>query len=156
MKNITFRFAKTEDIESLIELRILMQCEVNGTDLSSVPENYKELVREYFLTNLSNGFYQCAIALSEDKIIATAGVCFYQKPPSINGGSGLVGYVTNVYTLESFRKKGIGSTLMKKLNELATDKRVDKLHLGATVDGDSIYRSVGYIEPRFLNLEIKF
>lgn len=156
MNEVNYRFAKTEDISALIALRVLMQCEVNGADISSIPPNYKDLVAEYFYTNLSNGSYQCAIALIDDEIVATAGVCFYQKPPSISGGSGLVGYVTNVFTLEKFRKMGIGSSLMKKLNELAHDKHADKLHLGATADGAGIYRSVGYKEPRFTNLEIKF
>ena len=46
--------------------------------------------------------------------------------------------------------------LKRKLNELATSLGADKLHLGATSDGLKIYKAVGYQEPRFVNLEIKF
>lgn len=96
------------------------------------------------------------MAFIGDKIVGTAGACFYHKPPSIAGGTGLVGYVTNVYTRNEHRGNGIGTNLMKKLNDLAQEMKADKLHLGATSDGLQIYKAVGYQEPRFVNLEIKF
>ena len=45
---------------------------------------------------------------------------------------------------------------MKQVNQLAFDLKISKLHLGTTKAGESIYKSVGYKEPNFLNLEIKF
>jgi GNAT superfamily N-acetyltransferase len=156
MSSITYRLATPEDVQQLVELRILMQVEVNGLTNLDVTTAYLDKVIDYFEESLGTDKYSSVIALDEKYIIAAAGVCFYKKPPSIAGGSGVVGYVTNVYTREEYRGRGIGTQLMKDLNELALKKRVDKLHLGATVDGVSIYKSVGYQEPKFVNLEIKF
>lgn len=156
MTSINYRFANISDIEQLIELRVLMQLEVNGFSNDQVNSEYLENVKKYFLESLKDQKYSSAIAIDKDIIIGTAGACFYNKPPSIAGGTGLVGYVTNVYTRKEYRGKGIGTNLMRKLNELAIELKADKLHLGATSDGLQIYKAVGYQEPRFVNLEIKF
>lgn len=63
--------------------------------------------------------------------------------------------MTNVYTEEPFRGRGIGTQLMRELNTLALKLGADKLHLGATSDGLGIYKAVGYSEPRFVNLEVR-
>ncbi len=156
MTTIKYRFANLSDIEQLVELRVLMQIEVNKYPSESCPPEYLDSVRSYFIESLENQKYASAVAFIGDKIVGTAGACFYHKPPSIAGGTGLVGYVTNVYTRNEYRGNGIGTNLMKKLNDLAQEMKADKLHLGATSDGLQIYKAVGYQEPRFVNLEIKF
>lgn len=45
---------------------------------------------------------------------------------------------------------------MKELNDFAVKKKIDKLHLGATSDAVGVYKSVGFEEPKFVNLERKF
>ncbi len=155
MNNVFFRFATNVDIDQLVDLRVLMQLEVNKFSEMQVTAEYREKVKMYFQDALQNKKYFSAVAESGSAIVGTAGVCFYEKPPSLFGGTGLVGYVTNVYTMESFRGQGVGTELMRKLNELAQNLQADKLHLGATTDGLSIYKAVGYSEPRFVNLEIK-
>jgi ribosomal protein S18 acetylase RimI-like enzyme len=155
MSHISYRLATAKDIQQLVELRILMQVEVNGLSNLDVSTAYLDKVIDYFEGALDTNKYSSVIALDEEYIIAAAGVCFYEKPPSIAGGSGIVGYVTNVYTREEYRGRGVGTQLMKNLNELARKKKADKLHLGATSDGVGIYKSVGYQEPKFVNLEMK-
>lgn len=152
---IEYRFAKLEDIDELVRLRTLMQFEVNHSGDKNVPEEFTQKVRTYFLNCIPQKKYYSAVAVFENKIIANAGVVFYEKPPTIHGGSGLVGYVTNVYTEENFRGRGIGTQLMRELNKLALELKADKLHLGATSDALSIYKAVGYGEPRFVNLEVR-
>ena len=154
--DIQFRLADLNDIGQLIELRILMQLEVNGFRKDQVTDEYKNQVKEYFLKAIPTKKYFSIVAELKTKIIGTAGACFYEKPPSISGGIGLVGYVTNVYTNVDCRGKGIGTQMMAELNNLAIAIKADKLHLGATEDGLSIYKAVGFKEPRFVNLEMKF
>ena len=156
MTSIVYRLATPQDVQQLVELRILMQVEVNGLTNMDVTTTYLDKVIDYFEGLVGTDEYSSVIALEDEYIIAAAGVCFYKKPPSIDGGSGVVGYVTNVYTRKDYRGRGISTQLMRELNDLARKKRVDKLHLGSTGEGVSVYKSVGYQEPRFVNLEIKF
>lgn len=156
MSEITYRIATAEDVQQLVELRILMQVELNGLTNLDVSTKYLDQVIDYFEGSLGTEKYASVIALDEKYIVAAVGVCFYEKPPSIAGGIGRVGYVTNVYTREEYRKRGISTQLMKDLVELARKKRVDKLHLGSTKNGANVYKSLGFEEPKYVNLEMIF
>lgn len=153
MKTLEFRLATIEDLDDLVRLRVLMQTEVNNFEINDVTAEYISNVRRYFESALPAKKYMSAVASVDEHVVATAGVCFYEKPPSILGGSGLVGYVTNVYTVKDYRKNGIGGKLMAILVDMAKEIRADKLHLGATEDGLGIYKSVGFEEPQFVHLE---
>ncbi len=153
---ITYRLANLEDVDQLVRLRVAMQSEVNQLLIERLPSDYRESVTSYFRKALADHSYFSSVALIDGEIVGTAGVSFYRKPPSVKGGTGLVGYVTNVYTSPLFRGKGIARQLMKKLNETAEKLKADKLHLGATPDGLNVYKAVGYVEPRFVNLEIQY
>lgn len=155
MMKIEYRFANLEDIDELVRLRTLMQFEVHHQGEKTVPVEFTAKVKNYFSKMIPQNSYFSAIAIIDKRIIANAGVVFYEKPPTIHGGSGLIGYVTNVYTEEKFRKHGIATQLMQNLNDLAFKLGADKLHLGATSDGLKIYKSIGYEEPRFVNLEVR-
>ncbi len=116
---ISYRLANSEDFDFLVELRILMQLEVNGLDETQATSKYRDRVSRYFQNAIAQEKYFAAVAVHEGKIVANAGVCFYEKPPSISGGFGKQGYVTNVFTRKSHRGKGIATQLMKLLNQLA-------------------------------------
>jgi ribosomal protein S18 acetylase RimI-like enzyme len=148
--------ANLSDIDQLVNLRVLMQIEVNEADPQIATDDYRYRIKEYLNKALLNQTYFSVVAVDGSQIIGTAGICFYQKPPSISGGSGIVGYVTNVYTNKNYRGMGVGTKMMVEANKLAMAQKADKLHLGATADGLGIYKAVGFKEPKFVSLELKF
>ena len=68
MTSINYRFANISDIEQLIELRVLMQLEVNGFSNEQVNPEYLENVKKYFLESLKDQKYSSAIAIDKDII----------------------------------------------------------------------------------------
>lgn len=116
--DIKYRLAELTDLEPLARLRIKMQLEVSGLTEEHVTNEYIEKVRHYFQRAMVSKQYFSSIAIIDERIIAAAGVCFYEKPPSLSGGSGQVGYVTNVFTEPSYRGSGVGTNLMRWLNDL--------------------------------------
>lgn len=58
-----------------------MQTEVNNITAGHISEEYKSSVRKYFESSIPTKKYLSAVAIHERKIIAAAGVCFYEKPP---------------------------------------------------------------------------
>jgi ribosomal protein S18 acetylase RimI-like enzyme len=155
MQKIKFRMATADDVDQLIGLRILMQCEVHHKSTDQVDSEYRQVLRDYFIQNLQSGIYASAVADNDGCLVSANGLIIYQKPPSITGGRGLTGYISNVYTLPEFRKRGIASELMNLLIKYSQDSGLDKLHLGATEDGKDVYERVGFKFPTSAPLELK-
>ncbi|MBK9324450.1 MAG: hypothetical protein IPM97_16125 [Bdellovibrionaceae bacterium] len=86
---IEYRFANLDDIDQLVRIRTLMQFEVNHSAEKMVPDEFRKKVKNYFLNSIPQNKYFSSVAIFESQIIANAGVVFYEKPPTIYGGSGL-------------------------------------------------------------------
>lgn len=149
-----FRLATTSDLDQLVELRVLMQKEVNHPE--QIARDYLQLIRSYFESNLSNGTYHSAVAEIDGQLVSVNGLVIYSKPPSINGGTGRMGYISNVYTRPEWRGHGFAHSLIKVLIEHARSNQIEKLHLGATELGKGVYERAGFTTPRFPHLELTF
>ena len=156
MEKILFRPATEKDAAQLAGLRALMQCEVNGVEAKTVTPQYRKDLVIYFREALLKNEIYCAVAEIEGKLIAANGLVLYRKPPSMNGKVGLNGYVSNVYTLPEYRGRGIAQKLMQLLVDYARESGARLLHLGATSAGKAVYERVGFKDPEYVPLELRF
>ena len=152
---VEYRKATLDDIDQLVILRTLMQCEVNHIDPFQDFTDYQNKARHYFQENLKNETYISGVAVIDGKIISACGVVFYNKPPSIVSGKSIVGYVTNVFTLPTHRGVGHATKALEILIAEGKKRNADKLVLGSTEDGKGVYENLGFKIPRFVNLELK-
>jgi hypothetical protein len=76
-----------------------MQKEVNPASVEAIDPGYSEALKSYFIQAIQNESYVSAVADVNGKLVSANGLIIYHKPPSITGGSGKVGYISNVYTL---------------------------------------------------------
>jgi len=139
-----FRLATLNDLEQLVSLRVLMQKDVRGIQVDEVDAQYLAAVRKYFVESFQGGSYYSVVAESEGQLVSANGLVIYRKPPSLGGGTGYMGYVSNVYTLPEWRGRGIATELMKALVQKARLLGIDKLQLGATELGQGVYGRVGF------------
>lgn len=150
------RRATPDDAAAIAALRMLMQKEINGEVTPEQAARAEADMRSYFAQSLADQSFIAMVALRDGKAVSTNGLSFYRKPPGLDGGQALVGYVTNVYTLPEYRGRGIATALFRQLIEEARAFRPDKLHLGATDMGRDIYEKCGFKPPRWQALEMRF
>ncbi|MBO6046171.1 MAG: GNAT family N-acetyltransferase [Erysipelotrichaceae bacterium] len=81
----------------------------------------------------------------DDRVIATAAIILYDFPPSFSNQTGRKGYVTNMYTDPDYRRQGIATKLLEMLDEEAKERGIERLWLGASKWGRSVYEKSGYI-----------
>ncbi len=156
MKDILFRSATLEDVNQLVNLRFMMIGETNGIDPNQRTPEFEKLIRDYFLESLSNKNYFGSVAEVDGLLVSNNGLVLYRKPPSFKGTTGIVGYVTNVYTIPEFRNRGIANELMKLLVAYAKNAGASKIHLGTTDEGRRLYEKQGFKDVTFPTLELRF
>ncbi len=156
MNHFEFRFANNTDIDQLIKLRFQMQKEVHKANEIVLNQNYRNKLIHFFNKNITSKSYVSAVAEIDNKIISAIGLSTYEKPPSITGASGIVGYITNVYTLPDYRGNGIASELMRMIIQYAKENQFDKLHLTSIDSAKKVYDNAGFKRPRYIPMELIF
>jgi ribosomal protein S18 acetylase RimI-like enzyme len=139
-KLMEFRKANINDVKELINLRKRQLLDEGGNE----EQNIDLELKEYFSKNIVNDTFISWVAIENNEIIATSGLCFYQLPPNFTNPSGKVAYITNMYTKNKFRRKGIASKLLEKvINEAQLlNYRIIRLH--ASLDGKNLYLKYGF------------
>lgn len=156
MNEVIFRAAVIEDIPELVNLRFMSMLEADGVDQNQRTAAFEKTVHDYFFECLSNQTYVGAVAEQNGHLVSNNGLILYRKPPAFKGTTGIVGYVTNVYTMPEFRKLGIASELLKILIKSAQNAGATKLHLGTTDDGRKLYEKHGFKDLTIPGLELRF
>ena len=75
-----------------------------------------------------------------------------EQPGNFKNPSGRIGYLMNMYTEPSHRRRGVCSALVQRLIETGTDMGIRAFELHATEEGEPVYQKQGVVlhgEPAY-------
>lgn len=145
ISTIVFRKATSADIENLIRLRIAFLKEVQKPETRQIDDaTLEEALRKYFTLHLSGDSFVAWLALHEDEIVATSGLCFQQIVPGFTLADGKVAYILNIFTLPEWRGQGLGKQIFDHILQEAKSRGYKRISLHATEDGRAIYEKCGF------------
>lgn len=155
-RSVTIRRAGPGDIPALVDLRAVM-LEAMGHDTGDASAPWRFGAVAWFESQLSDDDFVVVVAdHAVHGVVASAvGTC-EQHGPSPTNPDGVRGHISNVATLPDHRSRGYArecvSAVIVWFREETTARTVT---LNATSDGESLYRSLGFTEPRSTPLEIR-
>jgi len=136
-----YRKAVLEDVSSLVELR-KQQLIDEGLP---VLQNIDAELKNYFKRSLADDSFIAWLALENNTIVATSGLCFYQLPPCYSNPSGMTAHITNMFTIREYRRRGIASVLLEKILHEARSLGFSVVRLHASSDGKGLYTKFGFV-----------
>jgi len=132
--------ATSKDIDTLVKIR---KKQLIDEGIKPAINIDKELF-DFFHTKINDGSLVEWVVEDGEEIVATAAIIFYQFPPTYTNKTGWKGYITNMYTSDTYRKRGIATTLLEKLVAEAKSRNIKKLWLGASYLGRPVYERFGF------------
>ena len=136
-----YRRAKSNDINVFVQNRIEFATSIrNILDVDLFERNTKK----YLLDNIDSDNVIIFIAVENDIIIASCMACVFTTAPLPSCLNGKTAEILNVYTKETYRKKGHAKKLLEMLINELKNIDVEKAFLEYTSDAFSIYEKMGF------------
>lgn len=139
---VVFRVATPADVPALVRLRVAFLAEVGGTDAD---EGLPDALEQYFSQALPSGEFIAYVAVAAGDVVATSGMVYHRHPPSPSNPRGLEAYLMNMYTLSSWRRRGLASQLLRLCLDHARLAGCSRAVLHALPLGRRIYELAGSV-----------
>ncbi len=140
---MNIRHATIEDMDSLLQLRFAFLEEFRNVS-QKTEEKLKPALEDFFTANLGGENFAALMGFIGDKPICTAFFTVAAMPPNDQYPNGRVAYVSNVYTVPEYRKKGYARHLMEKLVQTAYEMDVTAINLNASTAGRPLYEKLDF------------
>ncbi|HEY1174513.1 MAG TPA: GNAT family N-acetyltransferase [Phytomonospora sp.] len=146
------RRADPADIGHLVEFRAVMMSEM-GEDVDADP-SWRDDAAAWFARRMKDestfaAFVACAAEPPDAGPVGCAVGTIDDHAPSPRNRHGLRGEIANVVTAPEFRGRGLARACVSALLTWFTDETAaTTVRLTATADGESLYRALGFTDPR--------
>jgi GNAT superfamily N-acetyltransferase len=140
MDSITFRKLEKADIPAVINLR-LEQLHEEGAKptFDLAPSLYA-----FYEKHIDDDTFISWLALDGEKLVATSGMSFVEKPPYYANPSGKIGLLSSMYTIKPYRRRGIAKQLLDKVVNEARQYGCGAVHITASDMGVLLYKDYGF------------
>ena len=139
------RLATVEDADALVRIRMRFLEEVGSFGEGVDAREVSEAFRRYLLKRLPTGEFLAWVAEAEGEIVATSGLCFFERPPNGASPTGLEAYVMNMYTAPGWRGRGLATALLAAAVARAKEAGARRIWLHATEQGRPVYAKAGFV-----------
>lgn len=153
----SIRRASVDDVEDLVRLRLAMMTEIAGHDDRQREEDVAlaDANRVYMRVAMPAGEFVAYVAESGGEIVATSGLRMYRMAPHTGNLGGNAAYVLNMYTVPSWRGRGLASALLERVVQHAREAGAKSVSLRATGAGRPVYERYGFTsDPGFMSFRI--
>ena len=144
---IDYRKANKNDIQEISLMRVAMICD-NGQYDDDFKEKLYQNTSKYMQKGLSDNSVSLWVAAVDNKIIAMCCLNYFYLPPNEMSLSGKSAHLGNMYTVPSYRNRGIASKLLEIIVAEAKDNKCDRILLIPTEIGEPLYKKFGF-QPWF-------
>jgi len=140
MDGVIYRKLEWGDIDRFIELRKTQLAEEGADVKTDITDN----LLAYYEKHLNDGTFVSWIATVEGEIIATSGISFVEQPPHYGNPLGLIGILSSMYTIETYRRKGIAKKLLAYVVNEAKEYGCAAVHITSAHMGTYLYQDFGF------------
>jgi GNAT superfamily N-acetyltransferase len=144
MTKIEIRRAEPKDIVTLVEMRIALLEEVGNVRGRTAAQALTGAIRRYFHRELAAGRYVGFIGRVQGQAVACGGLAFYARPPYQGNTSGKEAYLMGMYTAVSWRDKGLGRRMLRKILAFAKARGVGRVWLHSEPGAMTLYARAGF------------
>ncbi len=152
METITLHKIGVDEISILVDLRLAFALELSGPQTDEAIETLRNQLTCFFKEAISNQISISFLARIDGVAAGIGTVQIREQPGNFKNPSGKWGYVMNMYTVPSFRRKGICKAILQALLEDAKQMGITAFELHATKEGEYVYAQNGfklYEEPTY-------
>ncbi len=102
-------------------------------------------LKDYYMRHMADGTFVSWLALDGNKIIATSGMSFVEKPPYFGCPSGRIGLLSSMYTDPDYRRRGIARELLARVIKDAGEYGCGTVQITASDMGVKLYSDFGFV-----------
>jgi ribosomal protein S18 acetylase RimI-like enzyme len=153
----TARRATPEDAAELTRLRVVM-FEGMGFGVSDLGPAWRQHSIGHFQARLRDTGEFAAFVIDKPGATGLAACAVGWLNPhlmALNDLSGRRGYIANACTDEDYRSRGYGRATITPLLDWMRAAAVSRVDLHASVDGEPLYRSLGFAPPKFTGMTLR-
>ncbi len=152
---VTYRTATADDVDALARLRWLMEVERHPEiDAVAREQTYIAAFRDETRDELERGTHRAWLAEANGEAIACVLLIAVVMPPNLTDQHRRRGIVSSVYTMPTYRRRGISRHLMSLLIEAARAEHFNRIVLWASDMGRPLYVSLGFVQSRGMDLNL--
>lgn len=138
---ITYKRLTKDELDTFIEIRINQLREEGAKE----DIDLKPALKDYYDRHMADGTFVSWIALDGNKIIATSGMSFVEKPPYFGCPTGRIGLLSSMFTEPGYRRMGIAKELLNRVIEEARKYGCGTVQITASDMGVKLYTAYGFI-----------
>jgi GNAT superfamily N-acetyltransferase len=153
-EKIRIRQVEARDIPLMTATRIDYLTEMQGERPDQYVQELQDNLQQFFKVTMQDGSFFALLAEYEGKVVSYGGMILKKIPGDFNQSSYLEGDILNMYTLPSYRRKGISSLILEALLREAKKLGISKVALHCSKDGEPLYRKYGFEDPIYPYLEL--
>ncbi|CAN5902048.1 GNAT family N-acetyltransferase [soil metagenome] len=144
MPHITYHKATLNDIQTLVDNRILFALELSGAQSQTAIDSLKLQMTGYFSKAIAEHTCISFIAECGNEIGGIGSLMVREQPGNFKNHSGKWGYIMNMYTVPEFRRKGICKGILNALVEDGRKSGITAFEMHATKEGELVYAQNGF------------
>jgi ribosomal protein S18 acetylase RimI-like enzyme len=139
---VALRRATAADLDALARLR--WQFTFEDEEPGELRDDYERAFRLTVGEGIESGRWHVFVADAGGEVVAHMYVGLIEKVPRPVTGPRWLGYLTNVYTVPAWRGLGVGTRLLREIQEWCRAESVELLVVWPSEESVELYRRLGF------------